>query len=220
MSVLAQDLALLLLDDDTGRSTVDVGRRHRAVGSAILLDLARAGRLRVETPEGRPRDARPVVVDGPPTGDPVLDQALDAVAAKEMKLGWAAETIGHDSWRPLLDALVERGLLRHEKGRFLGLVRTNSWPAADGTHEAEVVGRIRAAVVDGQRPDETTVLLVMILRAIGALPAVLSAEDAKSVDERAKRLVEEYERGEGADRPWREVFKGLDTGLLVVLLAG
>lgn len=216
-SALAQDLALLLLDDDTGRVTVDAGRRYRAVGSAILLDLARAGRITVQTPEGRARDARPVLADRSATGDPALDRALDSLAAKDMSLRWAAETIGHDCWRPLLDTLVERGLLRHEEGRILGLVRRDSWPSADRAYEEDVVRRVREAVVGGQRPDEPTVLLVMILHAIGALSAVLPDEDAKALADRAERLVQEYQRD--AAPAWREAFKGLDTALLVVLPA-
>ncbi|MFF6774208.1 GPP34 family phosphoprotein [Streptomyces sp. NPDC012637] len=218
MSALAQDLALLLLDDTSGRSTVDLGRRHRAVGSAVLLDLVRAGRVAVDRPEGDPKDARPVVLDAAPTGDATLDRALSLLTAKDRKLAWAAENIGHACWEPLMEALTDRGLVRRQEGRFLGLIRTSSWPAEDTSYEASVVARVRAAVTgeaDGG-PDESTVLLVMILDGIGALPAVLPGEDPRAVSERAGRLVAAH-REHG---PWAEAFKGLDSALITVLFAG
>lgn len=216
MSVLAQDLVLLLLDNESGRSTVDIGRRHRAVGTAILLDLIRTGKVTVDVPAGDPKAARPVVRDAAATGDTVLDKALSVLADKDRKLGWAAENIGHACWRPQLDALTERGLVRHEEGRFLGVIHTNAWPSGDPSHEEAVVDRIRDAVVGGQEPDEPTLLLVMILNGIGALPALLPDEDRKAVTERAARLVREHtENG-----PWGEVFKGMDAALFTLLLAG
>ncbi|WP_158071280.1 GOLPH3/VPS74 family protein [Streptomyces sp. CB00455] len=222
MSALAQDLALLLLDDNSGRSTVDIGRRHRAVGSAILLDLVRVGRVAVDRPGGDPKDARPVVLDAAPTGDAALDRALSMLTAKDRKLAWAAENIGHACWEPLMEALTGRGLVRHQEGRFLGLIRTNSWPAEDTSYEASVVDRVRTAVTgEGDRagdggPDESTVLLVMILNGIGALPAVLPGEDPQAIAERAGRLVAaQHDRG-----PWAEAFKGLDSALITVLFAG
>ncbi|GGQ21458.1 GPP34 family phosphoprotein [Streptomyces mutabilis] len=215
MSDLAQDLALLLLDDDSGRTTVEVGRRHRAVGNAILLDLVRAGRITVEAPEGRPDKARPVVRDSATTGDPVLDEALAALAANDTSLGWAAETIGHRSWRTLMDSLVARGLVRHEEGRFLGLIRRDAWPSADPGYEAQLVTRIRDAVVGGRQPDESTLLLIMIVHAIGALPMVLPGEDRKAMGERAEQLVREN----AENGPWRAALKGFESSLLTVLLA-
>ncbi|WP_128983992.1 GOLPH3/VPS74 family protein [Streptomyces roseicoloratus] len=239
MSAHAQDLALLLLDDTSGRSTVDLGRRHRAVGSALLLDLVRAGRVRVDLPGGAPKDARPVVLDAAPTGDAALDRALSLLTAKDRKLAWAAENIGHACWEPLMERLAERGLVRRQEGRFLGLIKTSSWPAEDTSYEATVVARVRAAVTGdepangigngngnesgsgggdgsgGAGPDESTVLLVMILDGIGALSAVLPDEDPRAVAERAGRLVAAHrDRG-----PWSEAFKGLDTALFTVLFA-
>ncbi|WP_030824756.1 MULTISPECIES: GPP34 family phosphoprotein [unclassified Streptomyces] len=212
---LAQDLALLLLDDESGRTTIEVGRRHRAVGTAVLLDLVRAGRITIETPQDRPAGSRAVVTDTAPTGDPVLDEALTALSAKEKSLSWAAETIGHRSWRPLLEGLVEQGHLRHEQGRFLGVIRTNSWPSADPAHEDQVLARIRGALADGEQPDEPTALLITILHAIGALAALLPGEDKKTVGERAERIIRETEQS----GPWREALQGFNSALLAVLLA-
>jgi hypothetical protein len=199
MSALAQDLALLLLDDESGRTTIEVGRRHRAVGCAVLLDLARAGRITVETSPDKPREAHVVAGDGEPTGDRVLDEALASLSGRgRTALGWAAETTGHRAWRPLMETLVERGRLRHEKGRVLGLIPSESWPSADPAYEAEVVERVRGVVMEDRRTDETAVLLVTVLH-----------------DERAGRIVRESTDS----GPWKEALKGFDGALLTVLLA-
>ncbi|MGW1024010.1 GOLPH3/VPS74 family protein [Streptomyces sp. NPDC002577] len=214
MPTLTEDLALLLLNE-SGRSTVDLGRRRCAVGGAILLDLVRADRIAIESPAAVSPDVRPVVHDSAPTGDPVLDKALETLAGRQTRLACVAETIGRDCWPPLLERLVGRGLLRQEEGRLLGLVRTHAWPLVDHAYKSEAVGRIRGAVIQGRQQDEPTLLLVMLLHSVGALAAVLPDEDRGTVEARAGRLV----RSTVTDSPWHEVFRGLDTALFTVLLA-
>ncbi|MER5176988.1 GPP34 family phosphoprotein [Streptomyces sp. NPDC002896] len=214
MPTLTEELALLLLND-SGRSTVDLGRCRRAVGSAILLDLVRADRIAIESPADALPGVLPVVRDGAATGDPVLDKALETLGGRQIRLERVTETIGRDCWPPLLESLVGRGLLRQEEGRLLGLVRTHAWPLVDHAYKREAVGRVRGAVIERRQQDEPTLLLVMLLHSAGALAAVLPGEDRETVEARAGRLV----RSTVTDSPWHEVFRGLDTALFTVLLA-
>ncbi len=215
MTTLAEDLVLLLLDDESGRSIVDAGRRYRAVGSAVLIDLVQRGRIAVDVPTDRPHDARPEVRDATATGDPVLDAALAALGAKSMSLNWAVETIGHDCWKPLLERLAAAGLLRREERRILGPLGSTRWKPA-GTHETHLVERIRAVVVDGSEPDARTAVLVTLLYNVGALVAVLPGHDRAGVEARAARIAQ----GSWAQPAVREALRGVDTALIVVLGAG
>jgi hypothetical protein len=70
---VTEDLVLLLLSPDTGRSLVDSTSLDRAIGGALLLDLAISDRI---TADGDGAKARLSVVDAAPTGDPLLDDAL------------------------------------------------------------------------------------------------------------------------------------------------
>jgi hypothetical protein len=210
VSRLAEDLVLLLLDDESGRSTVDLGRRHRAVGSAVLLDLVRAGRVSI-TGAGDAREARVMVTDvADRTGDAALDAALAELGGKPTKVGWAAESLGAACWPFLLERLAAAGAVRPAQTRVLGLVKTTSWPAADGSREREVRAGIEAAL-GGDRPDEDTSVLITILHGIGAVPG---ADD----DARQARAAEIARTGWAAG-PLRDAFPGLDTAQLFVLFA-
>ncbi|MEV1075225.1 GOLPH3/VPS74 family protein [Micromonospora parva] len=209
MSRLAEDLVLLLLDDESGRSTVDLGRRYRAVGSAVLLDLVRAGRISIPA-SGDAREARVVVSDGTPTGDAALDTALAKLGEKPTKVGWAAENLGHDCWKPLLELLTADGAIRVEENRVLGLVKTRSFPTADGSREREIRAGIDAAL-NGARPDEETAVLITILHGIGAVPGAR--------DDVTRERAAEIARTAWASGPLRDAFHGLDTAQLLILFA-
>src|SRR5919202_6704022 len=77
MQTIADDLLLVLLDDDTGRPRVDGTRLDYALAGAVLLELALDGRIDVLP--GRPRKAPVVVVNPRPTEDEVLDGAMRQV---------------------------------------------------------------------------------------------------------------------------------------------
>ncbi|GGO19013.1 GOLPH3/VPS74 family protein [Micromonospora parathelypteridis] len=210
MSRLAEDLVLLLLDDSSGRSTVDMNRRHRAVGSAVLLDLVRAGRIRIPvTPVGK--EPRVDVLDTNRTGNPALDAALRRMGTKSMKVGWAADNLGQVCWKPLLELLAADGAIRLEEQRTFGVIKTKSWPAEDGARERTIRQAI-AAALGGAQPDEETSVLITILHAIGAVPG--AADDA------TRARAAEIARSGWASGPLREAFHGLDTAWLVTLYAG
>lgn len=82
--LLAEDLLLLLTDDDTGKlaasTEVDV-----ALGGALLVELALMDRVDVARAHDRVREGRLVVRDANPTGDGLLDEALAIV--EEQKEG-------------------------------------------------------------------------------------------------------------------------------------
>ncbi|MFC4067216.1 GOLPH3/VPS74 family protein [Actinoplanes subglobosus] len=208
MSRLAENLALLLLDDESGRSTVDLGRRHRAVGTAVLFDLVRAGRVDIPSvPDAK--EARVHVVDAAPTGDPALDAALRKLGG-EPKVGWAAENAGHESWQPLLVLLADAGAVRLEEQRVLGVIKIRTWPAADTSRELAVRDAITAAL-GGAEPDEETAVLIAILHGIGEVPG----DDDPSVRARA----EEIAGFAWASGPLRDAFHGLDVLPAFILFA-
>ncbi|MEU4160311.1 GPP34 family phosphoprotein [Actinoplanes sp. NPDC026670] len=207
MSRLAENLALLLLDDETGKSTVDLGRRHRAVGSAVLLDLVRAGRLTI--PATSDSEPRVQIVGSGSTGDAALDAAL-AKLSDSPKVGWAAENAGHEAWKPLLELLAEDGAIRLEEQRVLGVIKVKTWPAADPTRERAVRDAI-AAALQGGRPDEETAVLITILHGIGQVPG--------AGDPAVKARAEEIAKTAAASGPLKDAFHGLDTLPAFILFA-
>ena len=83
--LLAEDLLLLLTDDDTGKLAASSAEVDVALGGALLVELALMQRVDVAGRDERVREGRLVVRDPGPTGDGLLDQALTLVGQKEGK---------------------------------------------------------------------------------------------------------------------------------------
>src|SRR5690606_10547624 len=107
-----------------------------------------------------------------PLPDPLLQSAHDTVAEKTRRVQPLLVAIGADLWRVVLDRLVDRGLLRREERRILGVFRSTRWPAADQEHEARLRARIRRILEDGETPDPRTAAIIGLLSASGAMPTL------------------------------------------------
>jgi hypothetical protein len=83
--LLAEDLLLLLTDDDTGKLAASSTEVDVALGGALLAELALMDRVDVAGADERVREGRLVVRDANPTADGLLDEALAVVEHKEGK---------------------------------------------------------------------------------------------------------------------------------------
>ncbi|WP_328476032.1 GPP34 family phosphoprotein [Actinoplanes sp. NBC_00393] len=169
--LIVEDLMLLLLDDETG-IPAGAGTLHYTLGGAVLAELALLGRI--ETDGGYPALNNPMVHaagDGP-LPDQLLQEAYDKVAEKPRLAQTLLIEIGTRLREPVIDRLLERGLIRREEKRVLGLFRSTRMPTDDARHEEELRSRIRAVLVDGAEPDARTAVLTALLSASGALPAL------------------------------------------------
>ncbi|MGZ4458532.1 MAG: GOLPH3/VPS74 family protein, partial [Nocardioidaceae bacterium] len=114
--LIAEDLLLLLTDEVRGRLVVASEQVDIALGGALLVELSLSERVALDE-RGRVR-----VADAGPTGDPLLDHALEVVAGRQgKKPGSVVGPLGKKVRPALYDRLVEGGLLRKGKGKVLGL---------------------------------------------------------------------------------------------------
>lgn len=197
--LLAEDVLLLLTDDATGKPSVDSGRMDLALAGAVLLELAARGHVDVAGQGEVVRAGRVVVRRPGPTGDPLLDVALDRVAQSsprkpESMLGQLKKGLAPEVRR----RLTARGVLRYEQGRVLGIFPVDRWPAADSAHEEIVRRALHDVLVTGRLATPTEAGLVTILLAVDRLHRVvpstgLSRRDLRS---RAKVVADGHFAGE------------------------
>ena len=199
--ILAEDVLLLLTDDTTGRSLVDGSLRDIAVAGGVVAELATAGRLEVAVSTGVLTRTTLQVVDPAPLGDEVLDEALVRAAGP----GSGSPTAVLDRIRKglrerLYARLVERGVLRHEQGRVLGIFPTTAWPAVDSAHESEVRRGLHEVLVVGREPTPHEASLVALLSAVDAVPKVLPGTGVpnRELKARAKQVAAGDVGGESA----------------------
>lgn len=168
--LIVDDLMLLLMDDD-GASIQGAGTLYYTLGGAVLTELALLGRIRTDD-TGVLNGPRVTPAGEGPLPDPLLQWAYDTIAAKTQRVQPLLIALGADLWRVVLDRLADRGLLRREEKRILGVFRSTRWPAADEAHEARLRARIRRILEDGEAPDPRTAAIIGLLFASGAMPSL------------------------------------------------
>ncbi|RKT85234.1 Golgi phosphoprotein 3 (GPP34) [Saccharopolyspora antimicrobica] len=193
--LLVEDLMMLLLDDETGVPAA-AGTLHYSLGGAVLVELALRGSVDSDgsTALNGPKIS---AVEGAQPEDPLLRSGYDKIAEKPRRVQPLLLEIGSGLRKPVLDRLLERGVIRVEKKKVLGVFPMTRMPAEDTGHEAELRRKIRAALEDGETPDSRTGALIALLSSSGALPA-LSPPLAWS-GEVAKRAKEFEEGNWGAE---------------------
>lgn len=172
--LLAEDLLLLLLDDESGSLLADQIAADAGVAGALLLELALRDRVRLHEHPGLLAKQVVRVSDASATGDELLDHALAVVAEKDRTATGVVERLAPGLRRALLDRLEHRGLVEHDEGRVLGVFPRHRWPAQDTEHELGLRADLRASLVGDVPPSEHTGALVALLHAIGAEHRVLA----------------------------------------------
>lgn len=180
---LAEEVVLLVLDDATGDfRELPPGGMGVALGGALLMDLALAGRVDSDL-------HRLFAVGTEPTGDDVLDNVLAEIAHRGDQPGGAGSDWGTFLWveelarrgdefrQRLLDRLVARGVLRMQDTRVLWVFGSRAYPPATGIEGEEVRTRLRAALFGEEIPEPRDTLLIGLANATGILAFVLDPEE-------------------------------------------
>ena len=184
--LIAEDVLLLATDDATGKATISALQLDPALAGAVLIELVVAGRVNLL---GEGRQAKVVVTDGTPLGDPVLDVALQSLIDKgPCKPVQAIRLLAKGLRARLNDLLVQRGILRRESGKVLGLFPTTRWPARDSGPEQDVRALVVGVLLNGQEPDGRTAAVISVLTAADMLKTVVQRPDIKAAKARGKDI--------------------------------
>jgi len=188
-TLLAEDLLLLLLDEQKGRLRTSYA--DTVLGGALLTELALLGAVAVPEKTGVWRTAK-VHATGTPVEDPLLQEALDVVARKERSAEDLVTRLGKGRRDVLGQRLVERGILQRRDTRMLGIFPGRRWPTLDPSHEQALRHSLGRVLVEGAEPDDRTGALVALLAAIDRAHKVVDHEglSSREVRRRAKQIAE------------------------------
>jgi hypothetical protein len=215
--LVAEDLLLLLTDDDTGKLAAPANAVDVALGGALLIELALLGRVDVAGPGEAVREGRLVVRDARATGDDVLDEALATVGGTEGKTPRSVVTrLGIGLRDRLYARLGARGVVREEERRVLGVLARHRWPAEDVTHEADVRAAVVTAVREGSTAEPRTGALVSLLHALKVVPTVATPEAVGLSKRQVKGNAARIAEGEWAAKAVRQA---IDTANAAIIAA-
>ncbi|GLY18968.1 hypothetical protein Kisp01_59820 [Kineosporia sp. NBRC 101677] len=193
-TLLVEDLMLLLLSDEKG-SVPSEHVLNYILGGALLVELTLLDRAGQDDKKSV-FSGRKILAGGDgPLPDPLLQEAFDVVAEKPRASMTVLERLGRGTQKKVVARLVERGMVREEKKKMLGLIPRTVHPAADGTHETAVRRDVRAVLADGAEPDMRTAALIALLSGSDTLKPALKDMDpplpwSSEVKKRGKEIQE------------------------------
>jgi hypothetical protein len=221
MTLIAEDLLLLLLDDESGKPVLDDTRLSRVLAGALLIELALDQRISPATEGDATKGGRLVVRNSQPGGDSVLDRALSTLnASKPMKPARAVEKLQKGLRQDLLNRLASQGLVREERGRVLGILPTTHWPATDMAHEARLRAELSQVLVHGMQPTQRTAALTSPLSVVDAVSKVVPSDDRRAVKRRAKEIAEGEWAGVAVRKAVEAVNAAVATAVVVATTSG
>ncbi len=215
--LLAEDLLLLLTDDDSGKLAAPGAEVDVALGGALLVELALMERVDVAGSDERVREGRLVVRDPGPTGDGLLDEALAIVGQKEGKKPQSiVARLGKRVRVRLYERLVAGGVLRAEDDRAFGIFPTHRWPSKDAAHESTVRAGLVTALREGTTAEARTGALVSLLLALKAVHKAVDPGSVglskKELNANAKRIAE----GDWAAQAVRRAIDSMNAAVIAV----
>ena len=193
MTLIAEDVLLLLLDDTKG-TVSPWGNTDAVLGGAVLAELALLRLVAVDEKKSIWRGAK-VHATGAAPADlaPVLTRALATISEKDRSASTLVTKLGKGLVDRLAAGLAERRILERRDGKRLGLLPRTTWPVADTTRDSQLRRAITVCLVDGGRPDERTAALIALLWAVDEAHKMVTGSHAatrRQLKKRAKEIAE------------------------------
>ena len=188
-TLIAEDLLLLLLDDNKG-TTPSGTAVSTALGGAVLLELAVAGAVDAGK-RSRWKQPKVHVVDAARVTDPLLERAVRTIAEKDRTAQSLVNKIGKGLKTELAERMVKRGLLDRHDTEVLGIHRTR-FPALDTGHKNELKKAITTVLVRQVPPDDRAGALIALLSAVDRAHKTVDGSDVpgREIKKRAKKVAE------------------------------
>ena len=187
MLTFTEEILLLMLDDDGLFLPIRGGAVEHVLAGAVLMDLAFANRIDTD-----PQQL--LVLDGTPTGNPMLDDTLARIASSgetNDTRGWV-DTLAREAApgirQQALASLVERGILETQDAKFLWVFRSRRYPMIDGRVEREAKLRIEDVLLSNDAPDPRDVAMICLVDACDLLSDIFSEREVERARPRIEQL--------------------------------
>jgi Golgi phosphoprotein 3 (GPP34) len=177
MARIAEDLALLLLDNASAQPALDRARQGRVLSAAVLLDLAHACRIRPAVDSELVQAGRLVALIGPEPTDPVVAPALQMLLRRPMSPAAAIAKLRRQTTGVVLSQLELGGHIHRVRLQGNGFRRVYAWPLLDRTRVDAIRATLMSVLLDQHSPDPAMAALIALLHTVDGLSAVLSLNE-------------------------------------------
>ena len=171
----AEEITLLLLDDEGRFQRVPSWSLNYALAGGVLMDLALEYRIDTDL-------EKLVLIDSTPMGDNLLDSVLTDIASSDEEQNaryWIERTAarGEAILQESLSRLVTHGILESRDDRFMWVFRSRRYPAIDGKVEREVKLRIMEVLFSEEVPEPRDIVIISLAHACGIFTELLSSKE-------------------------------------------
>ena len=207
----AEEITLLLLDDDGRFQRVPTWSLNYALAGGVLMDLALEYRIDTDLD-------KLTLVDSTPLGDNLLDSVLADIAASDEEQNaryWIERTAarGEGILQESLSRLVGHGVLESRDDRFMWVFRSRRYPAIDGKVEREVKLRIMEVLFSDEVPDPRDIVIISLAHACGIFTELLSARELETAAPRIDQVRKLDLIGQAMTKAIRDIEMSIATSL-------
>jgi len=186
MLTFAEELLLLSHDEKTGHFH-NMDDAMPALAGAVLMELAIRNRIDTDLD-------KLMVVDGTPTGEPVLDGILAQMVAEpgtHSTDDWVdfLKHNGQEVHDAALARLIERGILRREESKVLWVFGTRRYPLIENHEQQEVKLRIANLLMSDEIPDARDIVIIGLAESCGLLEHIFSKDEIERCQPRIAQIV-------------------------------
>ncbi len=181
----AEEITLLLLNDDGTLVHVPSWSLNYALAGGVLMDLALENRIDTDL-------EKLVLIDSTPIGDSLLDPTLadiKEVGERDARF-WVERTANRaqEIREEALSRLISLGILEARDDRFLWVFRSRRYPAIEGRTVREVKLRIMGVLFSEEIPDPRDVVIICLADACGIFRRLLSRTELSRASERIEQV--------------------------------
>ncbi|HSG29970.1 MAG TPA: GPP34 family phosphoprotein [Thermodesulfobacteriota bacterium] len=187
MLTLAEDILLLLLDDESGElANIDLMTLNYAMAGAVLMDLGLKNRIDNDL-------EKLIVADSTPTGIAMLDKYLQKINSENNDNNtrfWLTElsNYGEEIMDSAIEMLIDKKILKMEEKKFLWVIGTRVYPMIDDTEEKEVKKRIIDLLMSDDIPSPKDVVLVSLMDTCSLFTTFLSEKEVERLSDRIELI--------------------------------
>ncbi|KOV79434.1 GPP34 family phosphoprotein [Nocardia sp. NRRL S-836] len=206
--MLPDDLMLLFINEQNGKLRADSSSVENALAGAVLIELVNSGLVAFE-PDGKKLQ----VVDPAPVADPLLRESVARID-KPLKPQKAVERLRKKVRDNVAARLVDRGVVRVEPRKVLGIFPAKSYRIADERVALEVRKAVGDVALGYREADARTGSLITLLHAVKAVHKVVDG-DKREMTRRAKQIA----AGKWAGDAVRKAVEAIQAGVVAATAA-
>jgi Golgi phosphoprotein 3 len=212
---LPEELFLLSISDDKG--TVHSSAKDilgYGLAGALLADLALEGKLVLDEKK------RLVVLDATPTGDSILDEALERIQDSPKKKNaqyWVDALSGKIKkfQKRMAEKLVEKGIVAVEERRLLWIIPYEAYPQQDASAKYWIKQSLRTLVLAGEKPEAHTLALLSLVKACRLLDFIFTRDERKA----ARKYIDQLLKSEVFGPAVTQVIEDIESAASAAVIA-